>query len=114
MKKKMLARLLWRQIYLNPDVLSIFPPRPGTNRPYLVVRRWPWLVMNCSSRSLSLHLLPSAHLLELPFDSIVNYQENVAGRPPFLMLKSQVYITAAEVFLDPIPQWRPEPPLQVA
>ncbi len=114
MNKKMLARLLWKQIFLNPDVLSIFPPLPRMNRPHLKVRRWPWLVTNYSREGLSLQLLPSAHLLQLPFDSIVSFQENVRGRPSFLLLKSQVFITAAEVFLEPVPQWRPGAPLRVS
>ena len=106
MNKSMLDRLLWQQCILRPAVRSIFPKnRWGVNPVRL--RDWPWLVVHRTRRSLSLQNATTGHTFELTKDHIHEYLENLPGRPGFLMLKSQVWITSSDVGLEPMVNWRP-------
>ena len=106
MNLSMLNRLAWTQVHLYPFTLSIFP-KDGFGRRLVVVRRWPWLVMPSEKRTLNLQNTTTGHLLKLPTDSIFEFRENIDARPPFLILKSQVFINALKVWIEPIGNWRP-------
>jgi hypothetical protein len=111
--RKMLARLLWKQCIFRPHVLSIFPPHGRPNLPHFVVRDWPWLVTNYGNGTLHLQNTTTGHLLPLTTDHIVEYRQNLDGQPPFLILKSQLCITASSVFLEPIRNWGPEAAINI-
>ena len=113
MNKKMLARLLWQQCVIRPHVLSIFAPHWSSNRPQLLVQDWPWLVTNCGRRTLHMQDTTTGNAFALTTDHIVEFRESLPGRPSFLMLKSQVFMTALEVWPEPINNHRPHAPLDV-
>src|SRR5688500_2947995 len=104
MNKKMLSRLLWQKLIIWPLVQSVFPPDHWGRR-RVELRDWPWLVIGYGRNTLTVRNTVTGHQLALPFDSIRGHQSNVGQRPPFLMLKAQVWITAIDAGLWPAPQW---------
>ncbi len=78
------------------------------------IEDWPWLVVDRTRKSLSLQNITTGHTFVLTKDHIHEYLENLPGRPGFLMLKSQVWITSTDVGLEPIINWRPSTTLKQA
>ncbi len=95
MNKKMLRRLVGKQCVLYPPVHSIFPPDSAGKRRVLF-RNWPWLVTGCMDETLSLQNTTTGHVLPLPLEHVYDFRNNVSSRPPFLVLKSQVWITRSD------------------
>lgn len=105
-RRKMLPKLVWKQVILQPHVISVFSSIEGYVEE-LVTRKWPWLVTAYEDRVLTLQNTTTGHVLPLPTDHYYEYRENTDTRPPFLVLRSQVFINSREVWLEPIINWRP-------
>jgi hypothetical protein len=101
MNKRMLTKSLWKPFTIWPPAQSVF----ANGR--VLARHWPWRLTGLTDRALTLQNTTTGHVLPLPFDHVWEYRENIVGRPPFLILRSQVCITRADVFLKPILNWRP-------
>lgn len=106
MNKSMLDKLLWQQCILRPAVRSAFPRNRWGVGP-VRIRDWPWMIVDRTKNALSLRNTTTGHNLFLTKDHVHEYLENLPGRPGFLMLKSQVWITSSEVGLEPMVNWRP-------
>jgi hypothetical protein len=107
MNRNMLPKLVNKMVVLRPNVISVFSLVDGSIE-RLVIRTWPWRVMAYQDRVLTLQNITTSHVLPLPDDHCYEYRANIGSRPDFLVLRSQVYINAMDVWLEPIHNWRPE------
>lgn len=100
MNKRMLRKMRWRRIRLYPIVHSLFPD--GS----ILLRDWPWIVLEQPRNELSLQNITTGHVLEVPFSAIYNYDENALELDKILNLRSKVWITALDAKIKDI-DWQP-------
>jgi|SRR5580704_4220445 hypothetical protein len=99
MNKKMLATSVGQHRRLYPRVIGY---RLKHDRFVWKFLDEDWFVTRYADETFSLQRT-SGHVLDLPTDSIREYQRNPMG-PGFFILKAQVYVAGLNVWIEPILQ----------
>jgi hypothetical protein len=107
MNKRYLTKSIWQQCKLRPHVIGFATPPDRVPRGRLGRLDDTWIIMPAEGDAIELRN-STGHFIVLPTDNVVEYRKNLSGQPPFLILKSQIYMTRNKIIMEPIPNWRPQ------
>ena len=102
MNKRMLKKSQGQLCKIRPRVIGFATPPDYVPRARRGRLDDTWRIRGGSSDGITLSNIGTGHFFELPFDSIVEYRQNLPGEPAYLILKSQVLMTRNHVFIEPI------------